>query len=403
MSFIQLVRREMHGSLPKLVFMSGVGGVSNASILAAINAGVQDAGGGQKPGLWAASLFLIALFLFFKSQQFVTITATAEIEAIIHKLRVRLMDMIRHSELLELERIGRSRIVAAVTSDTAVLTQASNMLCFTVQGAVLVFFVGLYVAYLSLTAFALTFVIVTGAGFIFHHKNKRLAAQKGESAAWERRLFDRLVDFLDGFKEVRLNAARSEDLFDDALEVSKTAANIKIRTQAETFKMIVTSQISMYILLGAVVFVAPNLSDTLGASSIAKTTTALLFIVGACFGLVQSIPILLNANAAADRIERLEAALHATVIPTEPRGDCRAEAVRADRDAQHHFPLRRQVLRHRVQDRSDRFQHARRRADFHHRRQRLGQVDVSAGAVRALSAGFRRSSARRPTDHQRHA
>ncbi|MGB6892189.1 MAG: cyclic peptide export ABC transporter [Xanthobacteraceae bacterium] len=317
MSFIQLVRREMHGSLPKLVFMSGVGGVSNASILAAINAGVQDAGGGQKPGLWAASLFLIALFLFFKSQQFVTITATAEIEAIIHKLRVRLMDMIRHSELLELERIGRSRIVAAVTSDTAVLTQASNMLCFTVQGAVLVFFVGLYVAYLSLTAFALTFVIVTGAGFIFHHKNKRLAAQKGESAAWERRLFDRLVDFLDGFKEVRLNAARSEGLFDDALEVSKTAANIKIRTQAETFKMIVTSQISMYILLGAVVFVAPNLSDTLGASSIAKTTTALLFIVGACFGLVQSIPILLNANAAADRIERLEAALHATVIPTE--------------------------------------------------------------------------------------
>jgi putative ATP-binding cassette transporter len=297
--------------------MSGIGGVSNASILAAINSGVQNAGNGQKPGLWAASLFLVVLFLFFKSQQFITITATAEIEAIIHKLRVRLMDMIRRSELLELERIGRSRIVAAVTSDTAVLTQASNMLCFTVQGAVLIFFVGLYVAYLSLTAFALTVVIVTGAGFIFHHKNKRLAAQKGESAAWERRLFDRLVDFLDGFKEVRLNTARSEDLFDDALEVSKTAANIKIRTQAETFKMIVTSQISMYVLLGAVVFVAPNLSDTLGGSSIAKTTTALLFIVGACFGLVQAIPILLNANAAADRIARLEAALHATVIPTE--------------------------------------------------------------------------------------
>jgi putative ATP-binding cassette transporter len=318
MSFIQLVRREMHGSLPKLVFMSGVGGVSNACILASINAGVQDAGNGQKPGLWGASLFLVALFLFMKSQQFVTITATAEIEAIIHKLRVRLMDMIRHSELLELERIGRSRIVASVTSDTAVLTQASNMLCFTVQGAVLIFFVGLYVAYLSLVAFALTFVIVTGAGFIFHHKNKRLSAQKGESAAWERRLFDRLIDFLDGFKEVRLNAARSNDLFDDALEVSKTAANIKIRTQAETFKMIVTSQISMYVLLGAVVFVAPNLSDTLGGSSIAKTTTALLFVVGACFGLVQSIPILLNANAAADRIARLEAALAATLIPGKP-------------------------------------------------------------------------------------
>lgn len=317
MSFLQLVRREMHGSMPKLLFMSGVGGISNASILAAINAGVQDAGSGQKPGLWAPSLFLVALFLFMRSQQYVTITATAEIEAIIHKLRLRIMDMIRRSELLEMEKIGRARIVAAVTSDTAVLTQASNMLCFTVQGAVLIFFVGLYVAYLSLTAFLLTVVIVSGAATIFHYKNRRLSEQKGESAAWERRLFDRLTDFLDGFKEVRLNAARSDDLFADALEVSKTAANIKIRTQAETFKMIVTSQISMYILLGAVVFIAPNLSSSLGGASIAKTTTALLFVVGACFGLVQSIPILLNANAAANRIDRLEQALQSTLIPRE--------------------------------------------------------------------------------------
>ena len=316
MSFLQLVRREMHGSMPKLLFMSGVGGISNASILAAINAGVQDASSGQKPGLWAASLFLVALFLFMRSQQYVTITATAEIEAIIHKLRLRIMDMIRRSELLEMEKIGRARIVAAVTSDTAVLTQASNMLCFTVQGAVLIFFAGLYVAYLSLAAFLLTVVIVSGAATIFHYKNRRLSEQKGESAAWERRLFDRLTDFLDGFKEVRLNAARSDDLFADALEVSKTAANIKIRTQAETFKMIVTSQISMYILLGAVVFIAPNLSS-LGGASIAKTTTALLFVVGACFGLVQSIPILLNANAAANRIDRLEQALQSILIPRE--------------------------------------------------------------------------------------
>jgi putative pyoverdin transport system ATP-binding/permease protein len=319
MSFLQLVRREMHGSMPKLLFMSSVGGVSNASILAAINTGMQDTSSGQKPGLWAAALFLVALFLFMKSQQFVTITATAEIEAIIHKLRLRLMDLIRRSELLEIEKIGRARIVASITSDTAILTQASNMLCFTVQGAVLILFVGIYVAYLSIVAFLLTLVIVSGAATIFHYKNRQLAAQKSESAAWERRLFDRLTDFLDGFKEVRLNAARSDDLYNDALEVSKTAANIKIRTQAETFRMIVTSQISMYILLGAVVFVAPNLSNTLGGASIAKTTTALLFVVGACFGLVQSIPILLNANAAAGRIDRLEQALQETLVEEERR------------------------------------------------------------------------------------
>lgn len=314
MSFLNLVRREMHGSLPKLLFMSGLGGISTATILASINAGMQGSG-----SLWGAVLFLIALFLFVKAQYYVTITTTAEIESIIHKLRLRLMDHLRRSELLDLEGIGRARIVAAITSDTAVLTQASNLLCFTIQGAVLIFFVAIYVAFLSLTAITMTILIVATAAFIFHTRNKRLAAQKQEAAAWERRLFDRLIDFLDGFKEVRLNAARSGDLFDDALNVSRKAANIKIRSQAETFKLIVSSQVSMYVLLGAVVFVAPQFSTTLGGASLAKTTTALMFVVGACFGLVQSIPVLLTANAAADRIEQLDAALRATAAAPRER------------------------------------------------------------------------------------
>jgi putative pyoverdin transport system ATP-binding/permease protein len=302
MSFLPLVQREMQGSLPRLLFMSGLGGISTAAVLAAINAGMQSVSAGHKPSLWAATLFLVALFLFMKTQAYVTITATAEIEGIIHRLRLRIMDQIRRSELLALDKIGLARIVASVTGDTQILTQASNMLCFTVQGAVLIFFVSFYVAYLSLAAFFMTFVIVFGAGIMFHLKNHRLTAQKAESAAWERRLFDRLTDFLDGFKEVRLNSARSEELYEDAADVSRVAANIK---------MIVNSQISMYVLLGAVVFVAPTLSDSLGGASIAKATTALLFVVGACFGLVQSIPILLNANAAASRIEELETTLRA--------------------------------------------------------------------------------------------
>ncbi len=310
MSFLELVRREMHGSLPKLLFMSALGGISTAAILAAINAGMQG-----KSNLWAATLFLVALFLFVKTQYYVTITTTAEIESIIHKIRLRLIDLVRRSELLPIEEIGRSRIVAAITSDTAVLTQASNLLAFTIQGAVLVFFVAIYVAFLSVTAIVITIIVVVTAGTIFHLKNKRLAAEKQEAAAWERRLFDRLTDFLDGFKEVRLNTARSTELYADAVDVSRAAANIKIRSQAETFKLIVLTQLSMYVLLGAVVFVAPQLSDTLGGASLTQTTTALMFVVGACFGLVQSIPIILTANASADRIAQLETTLRAIVGP----------------------------------------------------------------------------------------
>ena len=355
MSFLQLVQREMQGSLPRLLFMSALGGISTAAVLASINAGVQSVNSGHKPSLWAATLFLVALFLFMKTQAYVTITATAEIEGIIHRLRLRIMDQIRRSELLALDSIGRARIVAAVTGDTQVLTQASNMLCFTVQGAVLIFFVSFYVAYLSLAAFVMTFVIVLGAGIMFHMKNHRLSAQKAESAAWERRLFDRLTDFLDGFKEVRLNSARSADLFEDAVDVSRIAANIKIRTQAETFKMIVNSQISMYVLLGAVVFVAPTLSDSLGGvvdlegDDRAVVRGRRLFRPGA----IDSDPAQRQCRGEPHRRIGNHAA---GGRPDRGERDRDTEAFREDRNARHHLPLRRQILRRCLQDRTDRLQ-----------------------------------------------
>ena len=48
MSFVQLVQREMQGSLPRLLFMSALGGISTAAVLASINAGVQSVNGGKR-------------------------------------------------------------------------------------------------------------------------------------------------------------------------------------------------------------------------------------------------------------------------------------------------------------------------------------------------------------------
>jgi putative ATP-binding cassette transporter len=316
MSFLELVRREMQGSLRRLVFVSALGGVSTASILAAINSGAQAADQGVV-SLWSAALFVVALLLFIKTQHYILITTTAEIEAIVHKLRLRLMDHVRRSELLPLESIGRAQIIAAITRETATLTQASNTLAFTAQGGVLIFFVSVYIAYLSLLAFALAVIIVGVAALVFQAKSRQLAAATHEASNWENRLFDRLIDLLDGFKEVRLNSARSEDLFDDVVEVSRAAANIKIRAQSETFKRMVFLQTSLYGLLGAIAFAVPSLSDTLAGASITKTVTALVFIVGACFGLVQSIPIITAANAAADNINRVEGQL-TKAIAAEP-------------------------------------------------------------------------------------
>jgi putative ATP-binding cassette transporter len=241
--------------------------------------------------------------------------------AIIHRLRVRLMDYVRRSELLPLEKIGRAQIVAAITMETTTLTQAANTLAFAAQGALLIFLVAIYVAYLSIVAFVLGIIIVGVGAALFHAKSRQLATELREAGIWENRLFDRLSDVLDGFKEVRLNRSRSDELFEHVVEVSRAAANLKIRTQSETYRRMIFLQTSLYTLLGAVAFVVPVFSDTMGGGAVTKAITALVFIVGACFGLVQSIPIVAAASAAAEKIERLEAQLRDAVSAADEAED----------------------------------------------------------------------------------
>lgn len=295
----------MQGSLGRLVFVSAMGGLSTTSILAAINTGAQAADKGAV-NLWGGAFFVVALMLFVQTQHYILITTTAEIGAIIHKMRVRLMDYVRRSELLPLEMIGRAEIVAAITMETATLTQASNTLAFAAQGGLLIILVTAYVAYLSFLAFALSIVIVGIGAALFHSKTRQHAIEMREASNWENKLYDRLSDVLDGFKEVRLNRARSDALFEHAVEVSRAAANLKIRTQSETYRRMVFLQGSLYTLLGAVAFVVPMFSGVMESGSVTKSITALVFIVGACFGLVQSIPIIAAANTAADRLDDLE-------------------------------------------------------------------------------------------------
>src|SRR5215471_1617050 len=98
MPFFQLFRREMQGSLPKLALASCLAALSIMAMLASINMGVRGAASGEVSFL-ALGLFLIALVLFTKAQIFLLDTMTVEIESITERLRVRLIDRLRHCEL----------------------------------------------------------------------------------------------------------------------------------------------------------------------------------------------------------------------------------------------------------------------------------------------------------------
>src|SRR5262249_9966669 len=149
MYLVRLVAREVQISPYELLFLSALSGVTNALIIAMVNIGAEAASQGVV-SLWAAATYIFSLLTYIWSMRILLATTSKEVENAIHRLRLRLMDDVRHSELISLETLGRSEIFAVITKDTAILTQAAVVIVVTAQAAVLVLFVSLYVAYLSL-------------------------------------------------------------------------------------------------------------------------------------------------------------------------------------------------------------------------------------------------------------
>ena len=123
--------------------------------------------------------------------------------------------------------------------------------------------------------------------------------------------------------------------------------------------------------------------------------TALVFIVGACSGLVQSIPIISAANAAADRLAQLEVKLAGITslsdeVPSEPAKKFTKIEVR---DVQFHYPGKTADTPFKVGP----FNFTLNAGDLRHadRRQWLGQIDLHENPGRLLPAGGRRAAARR--------
>jgi putative ATP-binding cassette transporter len=317
----------METSRPRFIFMAGLGGVSSAVILGAINNGRPLIRSSEFELRWIA-LFLVGLLLFITTQRYLLVTATRETQLIVRRLRLDVMDKVRQSELLALENISRAEITAAITTHASTLTQATTMLAFGMQGVVLVFLVIAYLAYLSLVTAIICIGTMSLAVVILWAKGQQSAASARETAKWENLLFDRLGDLLEGFKEVRLNRFRSEDLYVDISELAHRASNTKILSESQNFKRLVFWQSSVFFLLGLVSFLGPTVAGTSYlATSIGQSTTALVFVVGACFGLVQSIPVFAAANEAAEQIDKVRAKLGA-IIEASVRVDLERKAFR---------------------------------------------------------------------------
>ena len=314
MRVLQAVLREIPENIKSLVLMNCLSAFAAIAFVGLVSAAAKEAANGQI-SVRLMLMFAITVTLFHVTHIYTLVTASRDTERLIHKLRVRLFDLVRRTDLLTMEGIGRANLQGVLTQDTQVLAQVLPMLVIGFQQAVMLLFLAAYLAWLSPLACILAFGLAGLTVAVRFTRVKALRTLLQAAAAAEARVFDGLTELLHGFKEVRMSAPRADGLTGDLADASEVARTTNSLLKARWGRNFAIIEAMLFSLVGLMVFVVPLMVTGFHAV-VLPTTIAVLFIAGPVSTISFVTPLVTQAELALENIEKMQIKLAAAAEAT---------------------------------------------------------------------------------------
>jgi len=301
---VHLFNKESSESGTNLILISFAMGVLQASLIAVINSASEIANYGFL-NFRNLLLFTFIITVFVICFKYLQTKSFIIGENIAHKIRCRLSNKLRKSSFQELEKINPSDIYMVFTNDTNTIAQSFPILFMIIQGIVVVIFSLIYVAVLSRPAFFVCLCSIS-IGMLFYLKQaKDIDIALQAATKFQSKVFDMISDIIHGFKELKINQKKNDELYKDLISNSKNVKEIKVNAVLPIVRMTIYANIFFYILIAIVIFVLPNLITGF-SNNLPKLTAALLFIIPPLTNVGGSIPVFANSNNAIDKVYSLE-------------------------------------------------------------------------------------------------
>ena len=311
--FLRFLREANRRELRRLAGLAAWSGLTSACMLALLSNAVGQAA--ADAGLqWSQAIFFSGAFvLYYFASKLSLKGADALVERLLRNLRVRLTDKIRHSELSVVESLGRGRLFTSVAQTTSHLSQVFPQVVNALQELIVVVFCFLYIANLSLVAFAVL-LLVTGLAVHQFYASREIAQEQYERRQEEEAaLLDSLGHLVEGFKEVRLNGRKRAALLGRFAELTENLKELSFGIAEAQVALFLLTTTFLYLTLGGMAFLLPEYVDV----DVFRLCAALLFCVGPLAGVIGLTPLLWTAEAGLKSLYELEEELSASIA--EPR------------------------------------------------------------------------------------
>lgn len=314
MRIFHAVIRETPENLKPLLLMNILSAIAVVAFVGIVSTAAQAAASGQVSARLLL-MFAIAVTMLHVTHIYTLVTASRDTERLIHKLRIRLFDLVRRADLVTIDSIGRSTLQGILTQDTQILAQVLPMLVIGFQQAVMLLFLAIYLAWLSPLACILAFGLAGLTVAVRFARVKTLQTMMQSASCAEGHVFDGLTDLLHGFKEVRMNGPRADGLIKNLAENSNTSRTTNTLLKAQWGRNFAVIEAMLYSLIGLMVFVVPLFVPGFH-QVVLPTTIAVLFIAGPVGTLCFVTPLVTQAEMALENIELMQEKLTAVAEDT---------------------------------------------------------------------------------------
>jgi len=308
MLFLDFIKQEHQEFSYYPIFMAAASGILNGALAVIIIYAAQHAQPHELNFRYLL-MFAVALLAFWVSKRYTLNYNTIQVEQALEKVRMRIADKIRKTNLKSFEDIGKGRLYSALNTDLLTLSQYTPFIINASGSLVMIVFALGFILFVSFTAFILAVAVTLVSLVYFYTKQRKLNAKLQETTQKQNEYFDTLSDLLDGFKELKINTLKSNCFYNQRLRpLSSSMESLKIETGLTFNHLNVFTQSFSFILMASIIFIIPTLTPE-NTKIIPQVAAILLFVIGPLSEIVGVMPLIARSNAAVQNICSVESDL----------------------------------------------------------------------------------------------
>lgn len=298
MKLLELCDRHSEGRQIKVLAIFAAGGLLTAGIVAVVN--TASAVGVEVHSLLLGVLFLAVLLLMWWCNRIASRLALEIFEDAQRTLRHDLASAIRAAPLRVLEEMGHRHSKAI--SDLAFLSNTSDALVASVQHMSFLLFMSIIIALISFKALLIWIATLGLITWQAWHEMLQLHGEMEDVSDQNSRVHARVEDMLDGFVQLKLDARIREELTTDIDNARAELCRLQLESNTTGDRMYMRALLLFFTVGMGVSIFAPESTIGLGAQLAYEMVTLLALAMGPLFGLMQELPLISKAEAAATGI-----------------------------------------------------------------------------------------------------